>query len=82
MLPNGGHGTPLRAHLGQGIGCHRLAINNEAGQMQNFGCLFVAGKQLRNPVGQMQITAMRGSKQWMPLVVMQQCQCTTTQDFA
>src|SRR5258708_4741843 len=71
-LENGGHGTPLRAHLCQEIGCHRLAINNQVGQLQSFGGLVVAGEYLRNPVRQMQITALRARTHWMPLVVMQQ----------
>ncbi len=51
VLPNGSYGMPLRTHLCQEIGCHRLAINNEVGQMQTFGGLFIVGKHLGHPVG-------------------------------
>lgn len=44
--------------------------------------MFIAGQDTRNAIGQMQITAMCGRKQWMPLIVMQQRQCTAAQDFA
>jgi len=64
------------------VSCHRLAVHHKTGQMQSFGRLFIADEHLRNPGGQMQITAMRGGPQWMSLVVMQQHECTTAQDFA
>jgi hypothetical protein len=50
--------------------------------MESFGRLFIAGEHLRNPVGQMEITAMCGGPQGMPLIVMEQHECTTAQDFA
>ena len=81
-LEDGGHGAPLRTQLCQEICCHRLAVHDEVGQLQRFGRVFVAGEDSRNAIGQMQITAMRGRKQWMPLLVMQQHKCTTAQDFA
>ena len=79
---DGRHGTSLHTHLCQEIGCHRLAIHNEVGQMHNLGGLLVTGEHLRNALGQMPITTMCGRKQWMPLVVMQEGQCTAAQDFA
>src|SRR5450755_168962 len=71
-LEDGSHGATLRAQLCQEVCCHRLTVHHKTGQMQSFGRLFIAGEHLRNPVGQMQITAMRGRKQWVSLVVMQQ----------
>lgn len=62
--------------------CHRLAVYHKTHQMQCFGRLFIVGKHLRNPVGQMQITAILGGPQWMSLIIMQQRQGTTAQDFA
>jgi hypothetical protein len=62
--------------------CHGLAIHDEISQVQRFARLFVAGKDGRNTSGQMQITTMRGRKQGMPLLVMQQHERTTAQDFA
>jgi hypothetical protein len=62
--------------------CHRLAVYHKTDQMQRFGRLLIAGKQMRHPVGQMHITAMRGGPQWMSLFVMQQCQGTTARYFA
>src|SRR5436305_5317747 len=50
--------------------------------MKRFGRLFITGQERRNTSCQMQITTMCGCKQWMPLVIMQQHERTTAQDFA
>src|SRR5947209_5552606 len=67
---DGDHGATLCAQLCQEVRCHRLAVYHKASQMESFGPLFIAGEHLRNPVGQMEIAAMCGRKQWMPLIVM------------
>ena len=81
-LEDGDHGAILCAQLCQEVCCHRLAVYYKASQMESFGRLFIVGEYLRNPVGQVEITAMCGRKEWMPLIVMQQHECTTAQDFA
>ena len=77
-----GHGPSFCAHLCQKVCGHPLAIYHEIGQVHRCGGVFITSEHMSNPPDQMQITAMRGSKQWMPLVVMQEYQCTTAQDFA
>ena len=42
----------------------------------------ITRKGVRDEIGQMQVTTMRGRKEWMPLIVMQQDECPTAQDFA
>src|SRR6266849_6072993 len=79
---NGGHGTSSCTHLCEEVCGHGLAIYHEMGQVQGCSRLLITSEYMRNTSDQMQITAMRGGKQGVPLVVMQQHQCTTAEDFA
>jgi hypothetical protein len=81
-LEDGDHAATLCAQVCQEICCHRLAVYHQVSQMERFGRLFIGGEHLSNPVGQMQITAMGGRKQWMSLIVMQQRQGAAAQAFA
>ena len=61
----------LGVQLCKEVCSHYLTVHHEVFQMERFSRLLVGCKYLRNAVSEMQITAMGGNEQGVPLLIVQ-----------
>ncbi len=70
-LEDGRHGAALCVQLCEEVCSHRLAVHHKMVQMHHFSHLLVGCEYLGDALRQMQIAAMSGNQEWMPLLIMQ-----------